>query len=232
MRALIYADWIIIRKTILRYLGFALLILSPIVILANGDEEFAPGTSAAVMCVVMVTFYLVIGLFSADETNGWELVRLTLPTSTHQVVRSRYVFMVLVLAIMAVVGTILGIVVEWVIPLFHGVLTVPRGGLVVCLASLGACLMLMVFLAIEMPIMFWKGMTKARMALSIPMLLPLLLTIEPTRDAVMSFAEKLEGIEKALGTPVPIFIAIAAIACVLYVASMLLSERVYAARDF
>lgn len=232
MRALIYADWIIVRKTILRYLGFALLIVSPIVVMANGGEEFAPGTSAAVMCVAMVTFYLTIGLFSTDETNDWELVRLTLPTTARQVVRSRYVFTTLVLAVMAVLGTVVGILVEWAIPLLHGVLTVPRGGLVIGLSALGACIMLMVFLAIEMPIMFWKGMTKARMAFSIPMLLPLLLTIEPARNAIMSFADKLEDLEKALGTPVPIFIAIAAIACLLYLGSMLLSERLYAARDF
>lgn len=232
MRALMYADWTIIRKTVLRYLGISILILSPLVILANGDEEFAPGTSAAIMCIMMVTFYLTISLFSSDETNDWELVRLTLPTTARQVVRSRYAFTTLVLVVMAVLGTLVGFAVEWVIPLLHGALTVPRGGMVIGLSSIGACLALMVFLAIEMPILFWKGITKARMALSIPMLLPLLLTIDPTRDAIMSVADKLENLEKALGTPAPIFIAIAAIACLLYVASMFLSERIYAQRDF
>lgn len=232
MRAFLYADWIITRKTFLRYLLFTLIVVTPVIAMANGSDEFAPGVAAASVCVAMVTFYITIGLFSVDESNGWEQVRLTLPTSARQVVRSRYAFCALVMGAMVVVGTLAGVGVEWAIRMLHGVLTVPRGVVIIGLTALGASLVLMLLLAIEMPILFWKGITKARMAFSLPMMLPLLLTIEPVRNALMPLLDGLEALERSLGTPAPIFVGAAVAVFAIYAASMLLSERLYAGRDF
>ena len=90
----------------------------------------------------------------------------------------------------------------------------------------------LLFLSIEMPIVFHLGIEKARMAISIPFMLCMLFTIEPVRDALISLLNKLEHVEAALGTPAPLFAGGACAVILVYLASMRLSEHLYANREF
>ena len=83
MRALMYADWSIIRKTFLRYLIVTIIVMTPVVAMGNADGEFSAGVAVASMLVAMITIYLAIGLFSADEAMNErrdELIDWLIPT--------------------------------------------------------------------------------------------------------------------------------------------------------
>lgn len=232
MRALMYADWIVIRRTFLRYLLVTLLVMTPIVTMSNDDGELSAGVAVAAMSVAMITIYLAIGLFGADEANGWEQVRLTLPTTARQVVRSRYALAAIVTGAVVVIGTALGALVQMIIPLFHGTVMAPRGIAVIGLSALGTGIVSLGLLALEMPIIYHLGIAKGRMAITLPFMLCLLVTIEPVRNALLSVLEGLEGVAGSLGSPALLFAGGIVVVALLFLGSMRLSERLYAARDF
>ena len=232
MRALMYADWTIVRRVFLRYLLITMFVMTPIVVMGNNDGELAAGTAVVTMCVMMMTIYLTLSIFSFDTSNDWEQFRLALPISTHQVVRSRYAFAALTSLGTVILGSALGVLVELVLPLIHGSIAAPRGFVIIFLAGIGASLVGLLFLSIEMPIVFHLGIEKARMAISIPFMLCMLFTIGPVRDALISLLNKLERVEAALGTPAPLFAGGACAVILVYLASMRLSEHLYANREF
>lgn len=232
MLALMYTDWTVVRRTFLRYLLVTLIIMTPIVAMSNDEGELSAGVAVAAMSVMMITIYLALGLFGVDEANDWERFRLTLPTSARQVVRSRYALAALVTAGTAVVGMVLAVIAQWVILAAHGSITAPRGVVTIGLTALGAGIVALAFLSLEMPIVFRLGISKARMAFTIPFLLCMLLTIGPVRDAIMPILDSVEALANSLGTPAPLFAGAVAVVALLYLASMRLSEGIYAARDF
>ena len=232
MLALMYTDWTVVRRTFLRYLFVTLIIMTPIVAMSNDEGELSAGVAVAAMSVMMITIYLALGLFGVDEANDWERFRLTLPTSARQVVRSRYALAALVTAGTAVVGTVLAVIAQWAILAVHGSIAAPRGVVTIGLTALGAGIVALAFLSLEMPIVFRLGISKARMAFTIPFLLCMLLTIGPVRDAIMPILDSVEALANSLGTPAPLFAGAAAVVALLYLASMRLSEGIYAARDF
>lgn len=232
MLALMYADWTVLRRTFLRYLLVTLFVMTPIVAMGSGDGEVAAGTAVATLSVTMMSIYLAISLFGFDEANSWEQFRLTLPTSARQVVRSRYALAALMVAGTAGAGTVLGALIQWVIPLLHGTVAAPRETVVIALASLATALVVIAFLAIEMPIVFKLGISKARMAFTIPFLLCLLINVEPVRNAIIPPLESLGAFVHTLGSPAPLFAGGAVIVALLYLGSMRVSEHIYAGRDF
>ncbi|MBR3383664.1 MAG: ABC-2 transporter permease [Atopobiaceae bacterium] len=232
MLALMYTDWTVVRRTFLRYLLVTLIVMTPIVAMSNDEGELSAGVAVAAMSVMMITIYLALGLFGVDEANEWEQFRLTLPTSARQVVRSRYALAALVTAGTAVVGTVLAVIAQWAILAAHGSIAAPRGVVTIGLTALGAGIVALAFLSIEMPIVFRLGISKARMAFTLPFLLCMLLTIGPVRDAIMPILDGIEALANSLGTPAPLFAGAAAVVALLYLASMRLSEGIYAARDF
>ena len=232
MRALMYADWSIIRKTFLRYLIVTIIVMTPVVAMGNADGEFSAGVAVASMLVAMITIYLAIGLFSADEANGWEQFRLTYPTSARQVVRSRYALTALTTFATVILATALGTTVQWAIPLFLGSVAAPRGIGIIALTSLGTGLAALAFLAIEMPVIFRVGISKARMTFWVPFAICMMFSVEPIRKAIMPILHGLEHLAKSVGSPAPLFVVAACLIALLYLGSMRLSERIYAARDF
>ncbi|MDO4538856.1 MAG: ABC-2 transporter permease [Coriobacteriales bacterium] len=232
MLSLMYADWVIIRKTFLRYLLVTLIVTSPIVAMSNSESELSAGVAVAAMVVMMITIYLAQGLFAVDEAGDWDQFRLTLPTTAREVVRGRYAFAALVIVGTMVMGTVLGVLAQWFVGVLHGAVAVPRGLATIGLVALGAGLVAFVLLALEMPIVFNLGINKARLAFVAPFFLCLLFTVEPVRNAVIPVLNSLESFAKSLGSPAPLFAVAAVVAAVLYLVSMRISEHLYANRDF
>ena len=231
MRALLYADWCLLRNTIVRYLGVCMIIVIPIVGMTNADASAAPGVMAASMFTAMLSFYAMLGLFGSDEQGDWEQMRLALPVTPRLVVRERYAFLVLASLAIALTGTVVGMLTNTILTAFAA-LTVPRGVLEVAGGALGAAVIALAYLALMMPYVFKVGMTKARITFSLPFMLCLLLNVGPVRDVVMGLGNALQRLEASLGSPAPIFAAIVVATAVLYVVSMRISERIYARRDF
>ena len=186
MRALMYADWTVLRRTFLRYLLVTLFVMTPIVAMGSGEGEVAAGTAVAALMVAGTV----------------------------------------------VLGTALGMLIQWIIPLLHGTVAAPRESVIIVLTSLGTALVVIAFLAIEMPIVFKLGISKARMAFTVPFLLCLLINVEPVRNAIIPVLESLEAFACSLGSPAPLFAGAAVIVALLYLGSMRVSESIYAARDF
>ena len=232
MKALMYADWCAVKSIFLRYLAIVLVIVTPIVAMSNADGESAPGVFVAAMSVAMLSFYLVISLFGSDEWQGWEAFRLSFPVDARMVVRGRYAFLACMVAGICLLGALMGIAVEKLLPVVQGALNVPRGAQVIFLSALGAALASLAVLSLEMPLLFRLGMSRARMAFTLPFLLFLLPTIEPVRNALTGPVHAIESFVGSLPSPLPLFAGAALAVCALYLASMTLSERLYAARDF
>ncbi|MBQ9006190.1 MAG: ABC-2 transporter permease [Atopobiaceae bacterium] len=231
MKALLYSDWCLMRNTIVRYLGVCMIIVIPIVGMANGDASAAPGVMAASMFTAMLLFYAMLGLFGSDEQGDWEQMRLALPVTPRLVVRERYVFLVLAGLAIVAAGTVVGMLTNVILSALAS-LAVPRDLAEVAGGALGAAIVALAYLALMMPYVFKVGMTKARITFSLPFILCLLLNVGPVRDVVMGLGGALEHLEATMGSPAPIFAAIVVATAALYVVSMRISESIYARRDF
>ncbi|MBR1828089.1 MAG: ABC-2 transporter permease [Atopobiaceae bacterium] len=231
MKALLYSDWCLMRNTIVRYLGVCMIIVIPIVGMANGDASAAHGVMVASMFTAMLLFYAMLGLFGSDEQGDWEQMRLALPVTPRLVVRERYVFLVLAGLAIVAAGTVVGMLTNVILSALAS-LAVPRGLAEVAGGALGAAIVALAYLALMMPYVFKVGMTKARITFSLPFILCLLLNVGPVRDVVMGLGGALEHLEATLGSPAPIFAAIVVATAALYVVSMRISESIYARRDF
>ena len=231
MKALLYSDWCLMRNTIVRYLGVCMIIVIPIVGMANGDASAAPGVMAASMFTAMLLFYAMLGLFGSDEQGDWEQMRRALPVTPRLVVRERYVFLVLAGLAIVAAGTVVGMLTNVILSALAS-LAVPRDLAEVAGGALGAAIVALAYLALMMPYVFKVGMTKARITFSLPFILCLLLNVGPVRDVVMGLGGALEHLEATMGSPAPIFAAIVVATAALYVVSMRISESIYARRDF
>lgn len=231
MRSLIYADWIVARRSFLRFALVSLVILCPIIAASNDGTSGAPGVMATCLFVTMLTMNVALGIFGTDEAGDWQQCRLTMPVTLHQVVSARYTFVALVCGATMVGAAALGWLVELAIPLFGGVLTVPRGGSEIVMASWGMGLVTLGYLALGMPMLYRLGVTKARMAFTAPFLLMALIALEPVRNALHGVLNSLEGFASSFSSPWPMLLVGSVAVALLYVASLYLSERLYASRE-
>ena len=231
MKALIYSDWCAVRGMLARILVLCPIIMVPLMVLVGDGGEEDIGVMAACMIVMMAAFYIMLAVFGADEQGDWEQMRLSLPVTSRDVVRARYAFVALASLATALVGAALGVIIGGLISLFMASGT-PSNVLAVVGASLGSATGALAYLSLLMPVTFKMGLAKARIFFSLPFFLIMLLNVEPVGDAVRGMVARLDLMSDALGSPAPLVIAGALVAGVLYAISLVVSERLYAARDF
>lgn len=231
MKALLFSDWCTVRGTLARILIVCLIVTSPMVFMTSTEGATAPGVFAASVITILIVFYAMLGLFGSDEQLGWEEARLALPFTKRQVVRARYAFLALMALASAMVGTLAGIATDLLLSA-TGMLIVPRSALEVAGAATGIATGGLAYLGIVMPLVFKMGMSRSRMFFSVAFLLPLLFNVGPVRQVAAGALNWLEATSVAIGSPAPLALAYAALCTVAYLVSMLISERIYAARDF
>lgn len=231
MGALLFSDWCTVRGTFGRVLVACLLIACPLTLMTTTEGEVAPGIFPATIVTIIIVFYAMLGLFGADEQLGWEGARLALPFTTRLVVRARYAFLALCTLASALMGLLSGIVANALLPAASS-LGMPQATLQVAGTVAGVATGGLAYLGLFMPIIFKVGISKSRMFFSAALLLPLLFNIEPVRQAVWGVIGWLQAMSAAVGSPIPLVLAWLALCVTLYLASMLVSERLYAARDF
>lgn len=231
MKALFYADWCTIRETFARTVLVCAIVAVPMVAASYTDGSDAPGVFAATIVTVMPIFYFMLGLFGADEQAGWQEVRLALPVTPSSVVRARYAFLALAGFGAALVGTLCGLLTNVLFSAFAK-LMVPRGVFTIAASALGVAAFGLAYMALLMPMAFKIGISKARVYFTLPFFIPLLLNVPPVRDAFAGMTSQLEHMSDAMGTPLPLLAAGFLVCVAIYLVSMRVSERVYAARDF
>ena len=171
-------------------------------------------------------------LFGNDEREGWEAVRLALPVTRRTVVRSRYLALVILFGIVAVVVNLVGIIMGagTALALYGqiGFMPLDEGAL---LTGLFLAVYL-IYLGLTTPVVFKMGLSKARIYFSMPFMLCLLFTFDPVKDALAGIASSLNLSPQLLENPLPLLLPALAVAVAVFAASMLVSERIYSARDF
>ena len=236
MRALMYVDFQLAKKQLSRGLllavFFALMIMVTSIMGGSGEglSEGLDQIQASVMMMVtlMMGMMLMFGVFGPDEAGGWPETRLSLPVTKREVVRARYALMALLALVTAVFGGVGCLIVGIAGRLIGSAVTATSLSPLMTLGfmALSACALLF-FFAIFMPIIFRWGITSARHSLMLFWLIPVFASVGPVASFLKGVGARLDSL------PSPIYLAVGfcVVSIVLYVASMLLSERLYAARE-
>lgn len=243
MRSLLYSDWCTLKGAAKGYL--LLVATFPLIAVMGNVAEAAPDATALATnvhstivstCVTMLAFYGCLTFFGNDEREGWEGVRLSLPITRSLVVRSRYATQLLWVVMLEVLANLTGMCVRAAAAMvLHGQPGLVPVGEAVLLSGL-VLVVCILYLAIEMPLLFKTGLSRARVYFMLPFLACTLLVIEPVREVVREVVRTVAGtvssVVGALGSPLPLMAGALVVALAVYGASMLLSERIYESRDF
>ena len=239
MKALLFSDWCTLKGVAKSYPVPALIIA--LVATYAGIQSVEPLASAIAAHVhnsivtvglMMFSFFGFFSLFGNDEREGWEAVRLALPVTRRTVVRARYLALIILFGMVAVVinlvAAVMGAGTALALCGQIGFISLGEGAL---LTGLFLAVYLL-YLGLTTPIVFKMGLSKARIYFSLPFMLCLLFTIDPVKDALAGIASSLNLSPKMLETPLPLLLPALAVAAVVFGVSMLVSERIYGARDF
>ena len=239
MKALLFTDWCTLKGMSRNYPAPALIIA--LVAIVAGIQDVEPVADAIAMHVhtsvvsvglMMISFFGFFALFGNDEREGWEAVRLALPVSRRTVVRSRYLALVILFGMVATIVNLVALVGG------AGAALALQGQLGFMPLSEGVLLtglflvVYLVYLGITTPIVFKMGLSKARIYFSLPFMLCLVFTLDPVKEAAMQIVDRLGVTADTLGSPLPLLAGALLVACCIYGASLLMSERIYEARDF
>ena len=235
MKALLYTDLVAVGKSVKTFL-FSIAMICGIVTFTSlyhegvTAEEAAEIIQANILSIgtLMFAFFAFFQLFGQDEREGWESVKLSLPVSRRDVVVGRYLVMLLIIVVLLAAGAIVGAIIAAIATQvkFGSVTLMPVSEI-----ALGAVIALscsLVYLAIETPLFFKMGFTKARLFFTMPFFACLLFTLEP----VQRWLGSLPSPEELFGNPLPLVAGLAVVAGMLYAISARISTRVYTKREF
>lgn len=239
MKALLFSDWCTLKGVSRNYPAPAMIIA--LVATFAGIQDVEPLADAIAMHVhasivtvglMMFSFFGFFSLFGNDEREGWDAVRLALPVTRHTVVRSRYLALIILFGIVAVVVNLVGMVMGagTALALYGhiGFISLSEGAL---LTGLFLAVYL-IYIGLTAPIVFKMGISKARVYFSVPFMLCLLFTFEPVKDALAGMAQFLGLTPELLESPLPMLAPALVVGAAVFAGSMLVSERIYGARDF
>ncbi len=240
MKALLYSDWCTLKGMSKAYPIPVIMIVAVAVMAGTSDGSSADPaalvsaiSATAISCsLMMLASYGFIALFGADEREGWEAVRLSLPVTRTRIVRARYLILLLwTLLLMVVTNTLTMLIGAAITGVMYGMPALPAPHEVATLdfAILAAFVL---YLSIEIPICFKVGLTKGRVYFTLPFLLCMLFTLEPVQQAATNALAGVTQLVASMGTPIPLIIAASVLDAIAYGVSMLVSQRIYARRDF
>lgn len=229
MKAMIFSDLVTSKNSFLTLFGITIFVGLFIAISTNT-------LITAVACVAaMVPFMYLFSIAAYDEQNGWERFRLTLPISRKQVAYGRYastfIIMVCSLVTAVAIGLLIGAIAG---ALPNG--TVPEG-LTLTKFSVPAIfgvavttqLIILIATTFTLPLIMRYGMTKGSRL--VPIVLVIALSV-----GVAFFGNNLDiAMTNTLfnnATSITLLLAVlTVVAIVLYVASAVLSARLYENRE-
>ncbi|MGR1083064.1 ABC-2 transporter permease [Olegusella massiliensis] len=237
MLAALYADWCQFLRKFPQYLLLfaAVIIIVGVGAVFGGDDiDIAHVTITNLQIQISLTIFFMVmyilagGAFSDDEANGWQQARDALPLTRAQVVTGRYVFVFAATITGAIVCILLNGVVVLAMQQFNSnaLSTMTEVGSVL----VAAALILLLLLSLQMPVLFWWGAQRAWPVMSLPVMLPLLLTFPAPRQGFLRATETLSKLYAQLGMGWSLVVA-ALLVGLLSFASLKLSQKLYAKRD-
>mgnify|MGYP000093628253 CR=1 FL=1 len=204
MYGLIWKDFLVLRKTLRLYVLFLLGYLG-MALLGIFDLTFV-----TTFCVVILMI-LPISAFSYDEFARWDRYARTLPLSSRQIVGGRYLFVLLLLLVVAAIGAVSAVLWE---------------SLGAQLASLGAALFIV---DVMLPLNYRLGPEKARPFLFAVTFLPFILLFLLAKANILdlSFLDRLRPGQVIAGFILVLLTALAGLAV-----SFLISCRVTERKEY
>ena len=207
MYGLIWKDFLVLRKTLRLYVLFLLGYLG-MALLGIFDLTFV-----TTFCVVILMI-LPISAFSYDEFARWDRYARTLPLSSRQIVGGRYLFVLLLLLVVAAIGAVSAVLLSlW-------------ESLGAQLASLGAALFIV---DVMLPLNYRLGPEKARPFLFAVTFLPFILLFLLAKADILdlSFLDRLRPGQVIAGFILVLLTALAGLAV-----SFLISCRVTERKEY
>lgn len=239
MKALLFSDWCTLRGVSRNYPAPAMIVA--LVATFAGIQSVEPVANAIATHVhasivsvglMMFSFFGYFSLFGNDEREGWEAVRLALPVTRRTVVRSRYLALILLFGMVSVAVNLIGVIMGagTALALYGqvGFVSLPEGALLTGLFLV----VYLGYLGLTTPIVFKMGLSKARIYFSLPFMLCLLFTLDPVKEALQRTPISLDEISGSPSSLLPLLAVGLVVALAIYGTSMLVSERIYEARDF
>lgn len=192
---------------------------------------------------VMMPFSLAFTLLAYDERNNWEQFRLVLPLSRRNVIAGRYASLAIVLLFSIVLGLAACLIVVAAssfipnIPELFG-LSASFSAQEMLLSAIAPVGMICVMLSITLPLIARFGMTKAVRYVPVFFLVVILLGVGSGEvfkldfGSFMPFLNTVGSMMETVAGTFAIAGIIIAISAVIYLASCMLSVKLYAKREF
>ncbi|MBC3886989.1 ABC-2 transporter permease [Acetobacterium paludosum] len=211
MKGLILKDFINLGRSF-KSVGVALVALA-IIFIPMGNESFISGM------IVLMFAMMVITTMSYDDTAKWDTYALTMPITRKEVVRSKY----LLLLMLDLTGVVLALALAFVGSFLKG-----TGITVETLLGILIILMIaVIFGSALIPLIYKFGPEKARLMIVLCAAIP---------TAVLLIVAKLNVPFPAIGNEETVFgiimIAMALISLVIFFASYFISVKIYQKKEF
>lgn len=207
--------------------GLFIFVVLTLVNASDGDSGMSAGAVSAMSPIIVMN-----SLAGFDNQNGWERYRATLPFSRKDIIRARYLSVIVFSALMACAATLLSIA---SIPLFNGA-GIPSTGQTVfeiAIASAASMLISLMMVFLAQPLFFRFGHMEA-LRLSVGLFAMLGCLAMATLSSSNPISNWLMSIAGANPDPAVLgclCAGIAALALALCAISCAVSTKVYRARD-
>lgn len=228
MKAMIFSDLITCKNSFFALFGITVFVG---VFISIATETLVTGVAAI---AAMVPFMYLFSISAYDEQNGWERFRLTLPISRKQVAYGRYASTFIVMICSFMLACIVGLLMGAICSALSG-LYIPEGltlatfgfDSIFCIA-LATQLIMLVACIFTLPLIMRFGMTKGSRIVPVVIVLALSFGIAFTGNGDgLTFI----GDVFANGNTVLILACITACLIALYIASALISAKLYEKRE-
>lgn len=235
MRALLYADWCQLRKALPQTLVTSFLVATVVSMGSIGDGDITASAMAVVATISALTgFFMLISLFTLDETGNWQEARLVaLPVTSEKIVSARFAMMGLLQLAIALASPILatlGILLSRLLFASEQGLVVPDVA-TMAPGALAIALVLATIYALEMIPLFAEGLQKGRGVALAPFALMMLLALPGVRDVVQAAIDVVDPIVS--GAPAWLLaVGGTALAAGVWLVALKISQVLYARREF
>ena len=234
MKTMIVADFSTMRSALLQLVGISLIIALFMGVIA--DTVVGP----VAVIISMMPFMFLFSLAAVDEQNGWERFRLTMPITRRQVVFGRYASIALLTVATALFGLLLAAVIIGVATALPAG-TAPAGltaeanpPAMIVGAAVGTVVVIAVGSSVALPLITRFGMTRGARIVPLVVVMAMVTAIGIIGDGA-SIDSALAGLAQWLDTGNNYLVAVGAtlaVVAVLYIASALLSAKLYEGREF
>ena len=208
-KGLIYKDLFLLKE------AFPIAALAVLFLLFSITLGFAGGFLA--LCIMLLVFAVKVGESTLiyDETDGWDSFVLTAPVSRKEIIRSKYLLQILFLAGAFLISAVLLLLIS-LIPQFDG-----EEWLYIMLI-VGFCYAL-VYGAVVIPVYLKFGQHTSRYVAFV-----ILIVVAGLFGVTFGFSMFMEF----AASTIPYLIGILAVSLAAYGASYLVSQKIYAKREF